>query len=161
MFGLLKDVQVTGKANTVINCKCDIVFNFVGANFFKNYPRWSPEVKDLKMLSSAPVKIGTLCKQVRVDQGNRSESTFKVTAFTEGRRVCFEGTSNPFRCDYVLEPVTQENSSRITFTFELLKLEMYMKPFEKLVRMAIQDGAEKTVLNIKKLVEEEVGSVSK
>ena len=161
MFGLLKDVQVTGKANTVIDCKCDTVFDFVGANFIQNYPRWSPEVKDLKLLSSGPIKIGTMCRQVRVDQGNRSESTFKVTAFSEGRRICFEGTSNPFRCDYVLEPAIQENSSRITFTFELLKLEMYMKPFEKLVRMAIQDGTEKTVGNIKKLLEETVKSASK
>jgi hypothetical protein len=28
-----------------------------------------------------------------------------------------------------------------------------MRPFEKLIRMAVQDGTEKTVRNIKKLVE--------
>jgi hypothetical protein len=36
-----------------------------------------------------------------------------------------------------------------------------MKPFEKLVRFAIQDGTEKTVGNIKKLLEETVKSASK
>lgn len=153
MFGLLKDIQVTGKAGAVIQRPCDDVFNFVGADFLRNYPRWSPEVLDLKSLTDGPVKIGTLCRQVRVDQGNRSESTFKVTAFQPGRRICFEGTSNPFRCDYVLEPASSTAESRITFTFELLRLELYMKPFEKLVRLAVQDGTERTVRNIKQLVE--------
>lgn len=156
MFSLLKDIQVTGKAGAVIQRPCDDVFNFVGADFLRNYPRWSPEVLELKSLTEGPVKIGTMCRQVRVDQGVRSESTFKVTTFQPGRRICFEGVSNPFRCDYVLEPVNPASASRIIFTFELLRLELYMKPFEKLVHLAVQDDTERTVRNIKQLIENEV-----
>ena len=155
MFGLLKDIQVTGKAGAVIQRQCDDIFNFVGTNFFKNYPRWSPEVLDLKSLTEGPMRLGTLCRQVRIDQGNRSESTFKVTAFQPDRRICFEGVSNPYRCDYILEPASPASASRITFTFELLRLELYMKPFEKLVRLAVQDGTDRTVRNIKQLIENE------
>jgi len=32
---------------------------------------------------------------------------------------------------------------------------LHIKPFEKLVRIAIQDGTERTVHNIKKLIEAE------
>ena len=92
-----------------------------------------------------------MCRQVRIDQGRRSESTFKVTIFQPGKRICFEGVSNPYRCDYVLE--SDKATSVIHFTFELLSLELLMRPFEKLIRMAVQDGTEKTVRNIKKLVE--------
>lgn len=154
MFGLLKATPVVGKANTLIHSPSDKLFNFIGVDLLNNYPRWSPEVKELEKLTEGPVKVGTQCRQVRVDQGNRSESTFKVNAFEPGARVCFEGISNPYRCDYVIEAVN-EKSSRITFVFELLDLEMHMKPFEKLIRIAVQDGTERTVHNIKKIIEAE------
>ena len=41
------------------------------------------------------------------------------------------------------------------FVFELLSLDLHVRPFEKLVRIAVQDGTERTVRNIKKLVEVE------
>ena len=43
--------------------------------------------------------------------------------------------------------------TELRFEFRLQKLEFYMRPFEKLIRIAIQDGAERTVLNIKRLME--------
>ena len=127
-------------------------FNFIGNDLLINYPRWSPEVKELEKLTDGPIKSGTLCRQVRIDQGNRSESTFKVKFFDIGARICFEGVSNPYRCDYVIESVNALDS-RITFIFELLSLDLHVRPFEKLVRIAVQDGTERTVKNIKKLIE--------
>ena len=156
MFGMFNDTPVIGKANALVERPPQDIFNFVGANFLKNYPRWSPEVVELKPLTEGPVKVGTLCRQVRVDQGRRSESTFKVMAFQPSQRICFEGVSNPYRCDYIFEATSPASASRITFTFELLSLDMFMRPFEKLIRIAVQEGTEKTVKNIKKLVEAEV-----
>lgn len=153
MFGLLKDTPVIGKADIVIQRPATEVFDFVGLNFLVNYPRWSREVIELVSLTDGPVRVGTTCRQVRIDQGRRSESTFNVTVFQLGRRVCFEGVSNPYRCDYLFEPVTSTSATRIIFTFELLSLDMYMRPFEKLIRIAIQEGTEETVRNIKKMVE--------
>ena len=101
-----------------------------------------------------PIMLGTICRQVRIDQGNRTESTFKVKFFDLGARICFEGVSNPYRCDYVIESISV-SSSRLTFVFELLSLDLHVRPFEKLVRIAVQDGTERTVRNIKKLVEVE------
>lgn len=160
MFGLLKDTCVVGKADALIQRPPKDIFDFVGANFLTNYPRWSPEVVELKPLTEGPVKVGTMCHQVRVDQGRRSESTFRVMAFQPSLRICFEGVSNPYRCDYILEATTPMSTSRITFTFELLSLDMFMRPFEKLIRIAVQEGTEKTVRNIKKLVESESSNVS-
>ena len=44
-------------------------------------------------------------------------------------------------------------NTRLTFRFELLELEMFMRPFQKLIRYAIEDGAESTVENIKNLID--------
>lgn len=154
MLGLFKDSPVVGKASGVIQSSNDKLFNFIGNDLLGNYPRWSPEVKELEKLTEGPVRQGTLCRQVRIDQGNRSESTFKVKVFDSGMRICFEGISNPYRCDYVIQSLNSSDS-RLTFIFELLSLDLHVRPFEKLVRIAIQDGTERTVKNIKKLIETE------
>ena len=49
MFGLNKDTPVVGKADIKVQSPCKEVFSFVGANFIKNYPKWSPEVVDLEI----------------------------------------------------------------------------------------------------------------
>lgn len=155
MFGLGECSPVVAKASIVIERPADEIFQFIGHDFFRNYPRWSPEVKELSQVSPGEVKLGTRARQVRIDQGHRSESIFGVTAFVPGKRICFEGISNPYRCDYELKAETDEVHTRVSFTFELPKIELFMRPFEKLIRVVVQDGAERTVRNLKRLIEAE------
>lgn len=152
LFGSTK--PVVAKADTVIRKPLEEVFHFIGDDFFENYPRWSPEVVELKALSEGPLKVGTMARQVRVDHGHRSESTFKVTDFQPNRRISFSGVSNAYRCTYDLEKTeVPAPATRVAFTFELPELELFMRPFEKLIRIAVQDGAERTVKNLKGLIE--------
>jgi hypothetical protein len=146
---------VVAKASTIINKPVEEVFHFIGEEFFDNYPKWSPEVVELKPLSEGPVTVGAMARQVRIDHGHRSESTFKVTELQPNRRITFSGVSNAYRCVYDLEKTTgtATPATRVAFTFELPELEMYMRPFEKLIRIAVQDGAERTVRNLKGLIE--------
>ena len=150
--------MVKVQASTLISRPPEQVFHFVAIDFLQNYERWSPEVISLQALSEGPVRVGTTWRQVRVDQGRRTESTFRVSRFEPARRVDFEGTSNPFRVTYQLEPI--DVRTRLTFTFELSRLELFMRPFEKLIRVAMQDGAEKIVRNIRHLVETEVSEAA-
>jgi hypothetical protein len=92
---------------------------------------------------------------VRLDLGRRSESRFKIFTYEPGVRLALVGVSDPFRCTYELQDINLEKSTRLTFSFELLELLVVMRPFEGLVRAAIKDGAERTVQNIKRLVETE------
>ncbi|MGI9211660.1 MAG: SRPBCC family protein [Methylococcaceae bacterium] len=145
---------VVAKASVVINKPVHDVYHFVSDGFFDNYPRWSPEVVELKALSQGPVKLGTMAKQVRVDHGHKSESTFKVSDHLPNQRVCFTGVSNPYTCLYEFEIRTgSDDTTRVTFTFEIPQVDAFMRPFEKLIRVAIQDGANRTVKNIKGLIE--------
>jgi hypothetical protein len=145
---------VVGKASTVIQKPVEDVFQFIGDEFFANYPKWSPEVVELKPLSVGPLSVGSMARQVRVDHGHRSESTFKVTDFRPNQRIAFSGVSNAYRCTYELESIdTPTPGTRVAFTFELPELEMFMRPFEKLIRVAVQDGADRTVRNLKGLLE--------
>jgi carbon monoxide dehydrogenase subunit G len=129
------------------------VYRFIAEDFARNYPRWSPEVRELRMMSKGPLRVGSLARQVRVDQGRRTESTFKITQMEPQRRLTFQGTSFPFVVDYRLE--AKEAKTRLTFTFELRRLDLMMRPFEKLIRVAVKEGAEQTVRNLKHLIESE------
>lgn len=155
MFRLTGSLPLIAKASIVIKRPPDEIFRFIGEEFFLNYPKWSPEVQDLKQLSDGPVREGTLARQVRVDQGHRTESTFKVTIFDPAKRICFEGVSDPYRCEYELESASIGPSTKVTFIFELKELELPIRPFEKLIRLVIQDGAERTVRSLRRLIESE------
>lgn len=143
--------MIKAQASTLIASPAKRVFEFIAVDFFKNYKRWSPEVVSLQPVTDGPVQVGTTAKQVRVDQGRETESTFRVCAFEAGKRVDFQGVSSSFYISYQLESVA--NGTRLTFVFELVKLEFYMRPFEKLIRIAIREGAERVVHNIKCLIE--------
>jgi carbon monoxide dehydrogenase subunit G len=144
---------VKAQASIDIDRAPDAVYAFIAEDFERNYPRWSPEVKQLRMVSKGPVRVGTIARQVRVDQGRRTESTFKITHMEPARRLTFEGTSFPFVVDYRFIAASQH--TKLTFTFELRRMDLMMRPFEKLIRMAVQDGAERTVRNLKRLIETE------
>ena len=144
---------VIGKANIEVNCSPAEIFKFIGDDFFKNYPKWSPEVKELKQITPGPVKIGTMARQVRIDVGRRTEANFKITIYEQNSRLGFAGVPDPFRCIYDFEEINSGKATKLTFTFELLELLMVMRPMEALVRKTIQDGADRTVKNIKRLME--------
>jgi len=143
--------MVKARADILIRRPPELVYGFVARDFFANYPRWSPEVQRLDVLTPGPLRVGSRARQVRIDQGRRSESTFRVTALEDPVRVELAEGSDLFRIGYRLDPAGEQ--TRLSFAFELTRLELYMRPFEKLVRIAVQDGAERVVRNIKALVE--------
>ena len=146
--------MIIAKADVVVFDEIERVYQFVALDFVANYPRWSPEVVELEALSTGPVRLGYQARQVRVDQGHRSESIFEVAELEPLKRVCFKGVSAPYRSLYEFEDVS--SSTRITFSFELEILEGRLRPFEKLIRIAVQDGAKRTVRKLKLLIEKEM-----
>lgn len=150
--------MVKAQASTVIARPAERVFDFIAVDFFANYPRWSPEVVSLQTLSPGPVQVGTKGRQVRVDRGRRTEAVFHVTTMDRPNRVDFQGTGSPFLVSYRLDDLAK--ATKLTFVFELKRLEFYMRPFERLVRAAVQDAAERVVANIKRLVESDIPPLS-
>ncbi len=131
--------MITAKADVLVFDEIERVYQFVALDFVTNYPRWSPEVVSLEPLSVGPVQVGFQARQVRVDQGHKSESVFEVAELEPLKRVCFKGVSAPYCSIYEFDD--RSSSTSLTFTFELQALEPRIRPFEKLVRIALQDGA--------------------
>lgn len=152
---------VSARASILIDRPAGPVFGFIADDFVLNYARWSPEVQRLDLLTPGPLRIGSRARQVRVDQGRRTDTTFRVVALERPERVCFAETRDQFRIEYRLEPLggdTGAELTRLTFAFQLRRMDLYMRPFEKLIRAAVQEGAERVVRNIKGLVEREIAN---
>ena len=153
MFNLGAKQSVIAKASTLVERSSVDIFRYLGDEFFENYPKWSPEVVELEQITDGPVKLGTMARQVRIDQGRRTETRFTINSYEPGKRLEFTGVSDPFRCVYELEEIEPGKSARLTFIFELTEIQMFMRPFEKLIRVVVQEGAERTVRNLKRLTE--------
>jgi PAS domain S-box-containing protein len=143
--------MIRGIASATIRQPTATVFSFIVDDFLTNYPRWSPEVQSLRPLSEGGLRVGYMAEQTRLDQGRRSTSTFRVTACDRDCRLHIAGITQPFQLSFELE--ADEASTKITFAFELLKVDFFMRPFEKLIRVAVEDGARGVVANLARLLE--------
>lgn len=128
------------------------VFEFVGAGFFKNYPQWAREVHQFEPLDGDQVFVGAKAKQIRVDNGAHVESEFQITDYRPHSSLSLEGINAPYKHHYLIEDTADDAGCSLTFRFELTELEVFMRPFQKLIRYAIEEGAENTVNNIRQLL---------
>ena len=143
---------VVGKANIEINKPVINVFFFVGEKFFDNYPKWALEVSEFKPLTGNAVFVGAKAQQIRIEHGQEVASVFEVSEFEPPHKVTLTGVDQPYRNTYYFHEQDGNGGTDLEFAFEILELELFMRPFEKLIRMAIEEGAENTVANIKGLL---------
>ena len=137
--------QVAGEANIVIKASSKDVFCFIAENFFLNYQKWAPEVVELEHLDGNKIYIGAKGRQVREDNDSLIESIFEIVEYNPTSIFIIQGLSTPYKHTYLIESEGQGGQTKLTFRFDLLEIEIFMRPFEKLIRVAIEDGAENTV----------------
>ena len=143
---------ITGEATIDIEQSIEKVFCFIGESFYDNYPTWAPEVVELEPLDGKQPFVGAKTKQVRADQGSLVESVFEITDYQPVEKLTFKGLNEPYIHNYLLESDKEKQYTRLTFRFELSEIEVFMRPFQKLIRASIEEGAENTVENIKNLI---------
>jgi hypothetical protein len=153
MFPFDSSKPVVGEASAVIDKPTSDVFIFIGEHFFENYPKWAEEVTQVQPLDGLQVFVGAKAEQLRLDQGQEVKSIFEVSEFHPFIKLTLKGITAPYASTYQLE-AQNTDQTLLTFSFSLLELELFMRPFEKLIRMAIEDGAESTVENIRNLLNE-------
>ncbi len=152
-LSLVSTKPVSGEASVVIKANTNEVFDFIAENFFDNYPSWAPEIVELESLDGDRVCVGAKGRQVRNDGDALVESIFEITEFKPPSAFVLQGVSTPYKQTYIItENQGQDQETKLTFKFDLLDMDFFMLPFEKLIRVAIEDGAESTVSRIKELL---------
>jgi hypothetical protein len=151
-FSFDSSKPIAGEASIEINKSIEDVFSYVGEHFYVNYPKWAVEVVEFEPLDGKKVFVGSKAKQIREDQGSKVESIFEITDYKPSIKLIFKGLTEPYSHSYLLESSEKNQSTRLTFRFELSEIEVFMRPFQKLIRSSIEEGAENTVENIKNLI---------
>jgi hypothetical protein len=127
------------------------VFQYIAVDFFNNYPLMSPEVCELEKITPGEIRVGVTARQVRIDEGYRSEALFRVAELDPLRKLRFTSLSKPdFEVCYLFEPVS--SSTRVTFNFQTV-LPVYLLPFRRRIEKVIKRGGERVVANLKTLLE--------
>jgi hypothetical protein len=143
---------IAGEASVAIETPVQRVFYFIATRFFENYPKWAAEVTELHCLDGEQVFVGAKAKQVRDENGEANESIFEITELESNQKLVLSGITSPYKQCYLLNGGAESDVTVLTFRFELSELEVFMRPFEKLIRYAIEEGAENTVENIRQLI---------
>lgn len=151
-FSLGSNKPVSGQASVFIEINAKEVFIFVAENFFHNYQKWAPEVVELEPLDGDKVFIGAKGRQVREDNDSLIESIFEIIKYDPYSIFALQGLDASYRQTYSIEKKATHGKTELTFKFDLLEIEIFMRPFEKLIRVAIEDGAENTVEKINDLI---------
>lgn len=146
-----RTAPVTAEASAVIDREQAQVFDFIAGHFHENYPRWMTDVIELECLDPVPVKIGTRVRQVRVENNEEITSTFEIKEIEAFDTFSFQGIDMPYRQIYRIDPVSQ-GKSHLTFRFELLEVDLFMRPFVKLIRSAMIEGVEGTLGTLSSLL---------
>ena len=144
---------VVAEASTVINQGQHRIFDFIAGNFHENYPRWMTDVTEFECLDPLPVHQGSRFRQVRVENEDPVTSVFEVREFEAFNILSFEGVDMPYRQIYRID-ATDANTSHLTFRFELLEVELFMRPFVKLIRSAMVEGVENTLETLSSLLDQ-------
>lgn len=139
-------------ASILIDAPQQVVFNYVADHYFENYPKWAPEIVEVEAFDGDIVTVGLKGKQVRVEFNEKVESTFVVEEYEPYEKFALRGLEPVFKSVYLTENHSDEGKTKLTFNFELLDLDLFMRPFAKLIRSAIKEGAENTVERIKELI---------
>lgn len=146
------NMPVREEASTFIDASQKTVFVFIAENYFENYPKWAPEIVEVKPLNGKAIGVGVKGKQVREDNDEKVESTFVVEEFLPNSKFVLHGSDPGFKSAYLTESHFEDGKTKLTFSFELLELDLFMRPFAKLIRSAIKEGAENTVDRIRELI---------
>ena len=128
------------------------VFEFIADNFHENYQRWMTDVVELEPLDGVPLRKGSRVRQVRLENEEPVTSTFEVLEFEKSDLFSFQGIDMPYKQIYRIESLGPTETN-VTFRFELLEVELFMRPFVKLLRSAISEGVETTVMTLTSLLE--------
>lgn len=152
MFAFDLSKPLIGKADIGIDKTVADVFDYVGVHFFDNYPKWALEVVEFEVLQEHRIGVGSRAKQVRIEQGQKVESMFEITEFVPLQTLALESVSQEFREVYTFEEDDGIDSTRLEISFELLHVDFFMRPFEKLIRVAIEEGLQNSLENIQTLL---------
>ncbi|HEX8982460.1 MAG TPA: SRPBCC family protein [Ktedonobacterales bacterium] len=102
--------------DVTINCPVEAAFAF--AHDPATFPQWQPAVVESRQTSPGPMGVGATGVNVRKVMGQRVESTFEITSYTQNQVLVVKSTSGPvaYEITYSFQPV--DGGTRLLLHFQ-------------------------------------------
>ena len=102
--------------DVTIDCPVEAVFTF--AHDPATFPQWQPAVVESRQTSPGPMGVGATGVNVRKVMGQRVESTFEITSYTQNQVLVVKSTSGPvaYEITYSFQPV--DGGTRLLLHFQ-------------------------------------------
>ena len=138
------DVEVT------INRPVETVFAF--ANDPATFPQWQPAVVESRQTSPGPMGVGTTGVNVRKVMGQRVESTFEITSYTQNQGLVVKSTSGPVAYEITSSFQAVDGVTRLRLHFQGEPQGLY-KAAERVLATTIKKDFEEDYQRLKALLE--------
>src|SRR4051812_11374219 len=85
-------MRVENTNTSLIQRPVDEVFQFLAADYFKNFPSWQPDAVEFTQTSSGPVEVGTSGHLISLYDGNsKLEADLTVREYQSNRLLMVHG----------------------------------------------------------------------
>lgn len=138
------DVEVT------INRPVETVFAF--ANDPATFPQWQPAVVESRQTSPGPLGVGSTGMNARKVMGQRVESTFEVTSYTQNQSFGVKSTSGPVAYEITSIFQSVDGGTRLSLHFQGEPQGLF-KAAERMLAPTIKKDFEEDYQRLKALLE--------
>jgi uncharacterized protein YndB with AHSA1/START domain len=136
-------IQVSGD----IDRPRQVVFRFYADEHVQNHPRWDPDI-DLWMDQDAPIRVGTIIRRRNRRWGTPIEGTMEVVEYEPDRSLAMVTREGAMEIHgRAVFDDSGEGGTRLTISADM--------PIDESMRDAVTGMIERSLQNIKQLVEAE------
>ena len=102
--------------DVTINRPVEAVFTF--ANDPATFPQWQPAVVESRQTSPGPMGVGATGVNARKVMGQRVESTFEITSYTQNQVLVVKSTSGPVAYEITSSFQPVDGGTRLLLHFQ-------------------------------------------
>ncbi len=99
------------RAEKVLHCPPQTVFDFVATHHFENHPKWDPDVLEMRQTSPGTLGVGTNADLVRRQGSRRVAGTATVTEYEPDQSAAWDVQFGSFRLHQRVELAPEQGGA--------------------------------------------------
>jgi hypothetical protein len=133
-------------------CSVEQAFRHIACEFFENHPRWDPDIVELTRTSQGPVGVDTTGREVRVMDGRRYTTEFRITEFRPDQAFALRTTAGAMAEDanYLLWSV--EDGARLQLRLHIHPRNPFLWLLAPMIRPRIERNFQANMARFQQVV---------
>ena len=142
------------RAEQVLHCPPQTVFDFVATHHFENHPKWDPDVLEMRQTSPGTLGVGTKADLVRRQGSRRVAGTATVTEYEPDQSAAWDVRFGPFLLHQRVELAPEQGgaATRLRLSIET-RASGPLKLMVPLLRSRFRKTMEQSLATIASLLE--------